>query len=187
MRIALAGTPDRIIRSGVMAFPLSFAAADNRADDGLRQVAILAETIRFDRLVAGVAMRIAIPLALYRGVALELHTQSEPDTFRLSLTLVHEDRELDVLLFEAVDDDDITAEWQYWAQRFGLPLLVVGHDGVMTEPFSRLGALFTGKPSPRRLPASLANRRPRFLTRRRTGKLPAEPRIHREREIIARD
>ena len=95
-----------------MAFPLNFAAADTRADDGLRQVAILADSILFERKVAGVAMRVAIPLALYRGVALELHALPGPDAFRLTLTLVHQDRELDVRLFEAVDDDDITAEWQ---------------------------------------------------------------------------
>ena len=187
MRIALAGTPDRLGRSGAAAQPLSFTASDQRADDGCRRVEILEEGIRFERRIAGVAMRVVIPFTLYRGVLLELETLPAPDSFRFTLSLAHEDSEFDVRLFEACNDEDITAEWQYWSRRFALPLLIRNAEGRLTEPFARLGALLTTRPAPRRMPSSLACRRPRFLTRRRTGKLPAEPRIHREREIIARD
>ena len=187
MRIALAGTPDRLGRSGVAGPPLSFTASDRRTDDGLRQVAILDDGVRFERRIAGVAMRIVIPFALYRGVLLELETLPAPDAFRFTLTLAHEDSDYNVRLFEACNDEDVTAEWQYWSRRFGLPLLILNAEGRMTEPFARLGALLTARPAPRRMPVTLALRRPRFLTRRRTGKMPAEPRIHREREIIARD
>jgi hypothetical protein len=37
----------------------------------------------------------------------------------------------------------------------------------------------------RRRHGVLNGRRPRFLTRRKTGRLPVRPAVHREREIIA--
>jgi hypothetical protein len=101
--------------------------------------------------------------------------------------LVHDDPDLDVPLYESHDDSEITAVWQSWSRRLGLPLMIADCDGDLVEPFPRLGSLVVARPRPRRMPVHIARRRPRFLSRRRTGRLPEAPVVHEGREIIARD
>ncbi|MDQ0470444.1 DUF6101 family protein [Labrys wisconsinensis] len=177
--------PDRPSRSGALAVPIRFEVEDPRADGGRRHIEILEHAVQIERSRAGVRMRVAIPYPLYEGVALEVRPTAAHGA-RVLVRLVHEDRDLDVVLFEASDDHDVAAEWQYWANRFCLPMLVAELDGSFSEPFPRLGALAIGRVRPRRMPSHIARRRPRFLTRRRTGRLPKHPKVHREREIIAR-
>jgi hypothetical protein len=67
-------------------------------------------------------------------------------------------------------------------------MLIADHDGDLTEAFPHLGAVRVEAPSPRRrVRATLARRRPRILMRRKPGRLPPMPAVHREREIIARN
>jgi hypothetical protein len=162
-----------------------FVMPDPRAEGGVRAIEIADGQVTIERSIAGVRMRLAIPATLYEGVALEVGSDEETG-YRVAVRLAHEDPELDVLLFEAFDDQDVTAEWQLWANRLGLPLLVSELDGSFSEPFPRLGALLIAAPRPRRKPAHFAARRPRFLARRRVGRVVANPVIHKEREIIAR-
>jgi Family of unknown function (DUF6101) len=166
--------------------PIRFDGPDSRADGGRRQVEILEHEVMFERSIAGVRMRVAVPFTLYEGVTLDIGKR-EDGSIRLAVRLVHEDADLEVILFEAGDDQDVTAEWQYWANRFGLPLLIDDGHGGLAEPFARIGALLVGRPRQRRTPADFAARRPRFLTRRKTGRLTEAPTVHHEREIIARN
>jgi hypothetical protein len=71
----------------------------------------------------------------------------------------------------------------------GLPLLVAEGDGSLREPFARMGALRIETPTwRRRRRSAIAKRRPSRLLRRRPGKVPETPIVHRgEREIIARN
>lgn len=165
--------------------PLSLEAADLRSDDGRRRVELRTDSVIVDRCIAGVRMRLAVAVSAYRGVALGV--SGEGATLSVSVTLVHRDRDLDIVLFEASDDENVTAEWLYWSGRFGLPLLVAEHDGSFSQPYDHLGALTIGKPGPRRKGSILSGRRPRFLTRRRVGRTGRPLIVHREREIIARD
>jgi hypothetical protein len=160
---------------------------DPRADGGKRQIEILPDMVTVQRATAGVKMRFAVPITLFEGVALRIAARRPAGSVRATVRLVHDDPDLCIVLFEADDDRNVTAEWQYWAARFGLPMLVAHDDGAYTEPFPRLGALNIGRPRQRRRPADFARRRPRFLTRRRVARLPERPTVHREREIIARD
>jgi Family of unknown function (DUF6101) len=65
--------------------------------------------------------------------------------------------------------------------------MIVREDGVRVPVTEQIGRLILGRVRIRRRHAGLGGRRPRFLARRKTGRLPARPQIHRgENEIIAR-
>jgi hypothetical protein len=183
----LASAPGRIDRSGASAAPIVMRAPDERAEGSVRLVTLSPAEIAIERVVAGMSMALRIPSALYEGVALDVSATGRGAGIVLKVRLAHRDPELDVVLFQAADDGDVTAEWQYWADYFGLPLLIAELDGSVTQPFPTLGALYVGEPRPRRMPAHIAKRRPRFLTRRRVGRQSDRPVVHCGREIIARD
>ena len=131
-------------------------------------------------------MRVRLPTRLFRGVALVVGREGTGEPL-VSLVLIHPDPELDVTLYQAGHDGDVAAEWQHWAERLGLPLLVCEPEtGSLSEAYPRLGALRIEAVAPRRRPSSLSRRRPRFLSRRRAAALPEVPVVHRGREIIAR-
>lgn len=81
--------------------------------------------------------------------------------------------------------DDVVAVWRGAAQHYGLPLIIAGDDGVMQEPLPQIGRLLVGPVRIRRRLGSLSGRRPRFLTRRKTSRLPCRPVVHHGREIAA--
>ncbi len=72
-----------------------------------------------------------------------------------------------------------------WACR----LLVAEDDGVLREPFARMGGVRVDQVRPRRRRRSaLKRRRPTMPLRRQPGKLTEATPVHRgEREIIARN
>jgi hypothetical protein len=177
--------PDRSDRSGVSATPIVIERPDVRADGVVRRVELSPGEVTIERLIAGVRMRLVLASTLYEGVALDVCGTTKGAVLRVRLA--HDDRDLDVVLYEATDDRDVTAEWQYWANFFGLPLLIAEHDGRLSQPFPRLGTLDVGAPRARRVPSDFAKRRPRFLTRRRVGRSMERPVVHAGREIIARD
>ena len=85
------------------------------------------------------------------------------------------------------DEDDVVAVWRDIAARAGLVRMIVREDGMLVPVSQQIGRLVLGQVRMRRRHAGLGRRRPRFLTRRKTGRLPARPLIHRgENEIIAR-
>ena len=84
-------------------------------------------------------------------------------------------------------EDEVVAIWRDLAARTGLPRMIVREDGVLATVAAQVGRLMLGKTRIRRRHGSLGDRRPRFLVRRKTGRLPVRPQIHRgENEIIAR-
>ncbi len=85
------------------------------------------------------------------------------------------------------DEDDVVAIWRDIAARAGLVRMIVREDGVLVPVTEQIGRLILGRVRIRRRHAGLGGRRPRFLARRKTGRLPARPQIYRgENEIIAR-
>lgn len=122
------------------------------------------------------------------GIAIRLVAQpGAAASERVEIVLAHPDRQRDVVLYAADHADDVIAEWQAWAARLLLPLMLEDVDGVRTVAFPQLGALRIGKPRPRRRKAILSGRRPRFLARRKMGIMPQRPKVLRgAREIIAR-
>lgn len=108
----------------------------------------------------------------WRGVALRLADPTgEDERFELALT----EGDGRAIAIAVVDQDDAVALWRDCGRFSGLPLLLESVDGAISEPFPQIGRVALGAVRIRRRHAFLNGRRPRFLTRRKTGQLPARP------------
>lgn len=85
------------------------------------------------------------------------------------------------------DQDDIVAVWRALGAASGLPLMVERPDGGIDAPFAQVGPLPLGAVRIRRRHGLLNGRRPRFLVRRRTGRLPPRPRVFRGEELFSQE
>jgi Family of unknown function (DUF6101) len=171
------------------ALPLCFEAADRTADGHLRQVELHRERVVLRRALRGIKMALNLPVAAYLGVAIRMEAPSDAGPGAVAVVLEHRDPQLSLTLYHAVDGGDVVAEWQSWGRALAMPLLVSDGNGGLREPFDRLGGVRIGTPvGRRRRRSTLKNRRPSLPLRRRPGKLPAAPVVHRdEREIVARN
>jgi Family of unknown function (DUF6101) len=178
-----------LVRLDPYSLPVRFEAADEAADEKLRVVDLHRERVVLRRSVDGMRMALNMPVASYRGVAIRLQGDLGGLPTSIAVVLEHADPALSLPLYIAAGADDIVAEWQSWGRVLGLPLLVAERDGSLREPFARLGSLRIEPPTwRRRRRSAIARRRPSRLLRRRAGKLPTSPVVHRgEREIIARN
>lgn len=169
--------------------PLRFAVSDKTADTRMRVVELSRERVVLHRAVRGIQMAVKVPLAAYLGVAIRMDPPDGEQPGAVALVLAHRDPGLSLPLYRSEDGGDIVAEWQTWARTLGLPLLVTEADGALRAPFQHLGALRIAPTLQRRRRRSgLYRRRPSILLRRKPGRTPTEPRVHRdEREIIARN
>jgi hypothetical protein len=137
---------------------------DWRADGGARQVRVTRGGVIITRRFSGVKMMISVPAPAYKGVALDVvEGRNGAPFYRLSLA--HRDSDLDVVLAETQDCGDAAADWKYWAAWLGLPRLAVENE-ELTAVDAVKGALAG---APRRSRASVRQRRPRFLARRKPG------------------
>lgn len=110
--------------------------------------------------------------ANWRGVALRLaNPAGDDERFELALT-AGDGRSIVVA---CVNPDDAVALWRDFGRTSGLPLLLEAADGTVTEPYPQLGRLALGAVRIRRRHGLLNGRRPRFLTRRKTGRLAELP------------
>jgi hypothetical protein len=171
------------------ALPVCFEAADRTADGHLRQVELHRERVVLRRALRGIKMALNLPVAAYLGVAIRIEPPTAESTGAVEVVLVHRDPQLSLTLYRAADGSDVVAEWQSWGRALTRPLLVSDADGVLREPFERIGEVRIGAPvARRRRRSTLKNRRPSLPLRRRPGTMPTSPTIHRdEREIIARN
>jgi len=177
------------VRLDPFSLPVRFEAADAAADERTRIVDLHRERVVMRRSVRGIRMALNMPVGAFRGVAIRLIGDVGKAPSAIAVMLEHSDPALSLPLFAAVDSDDIVAEWQSWGRVLGLPLLVAEADGSLREPFARLGALRVEAPRfRRRRRTTVARRHSARRLRRRPGKLPQSPVVHRgEREIIARN
>ena len=122
------------------------------------------------------------------GLALAYAVEDAEITGSDRFSLIVGDAEGDELhRLGSFDEDDVVAVWRDIAARAGLVRMIVREDGALVPVSQQIGRLILGQVRIRRRHAGLGRRRPRFLTRRKTGRLPARPLIHRgENEIIAR-
>jgi hypothetical protein len=81
-------------------------------------------------------------------------------------------------------EEEVIAAWQAVGLATGLPLVVQAENGEVVAAFPQIGRVRLGIPGQRRRLVLLAGRRPRFLTRRKTGRFPRRPRVHREPELV---
>jgi Family of unknown function (DUF6101) len=179
----------RALRLDPFSLPARFEAVDDAADGRVRVVDLYSRRVVLRRSVRGMRMAISLPVAAFRGVSIRLSGKADEPPTAIAIVLEHGDPALSLPLFSASETDEIVAEWQSWGRVLGLPLLVSERDGSLREPFARIGALRVEPPTwRRRRRTGIARRRPRILLRRRAGKMPEAPALHRgEREIIAQD
>jgi hypothetical protein len=127
-----------------------------------------------------------VPFAAYRGVAVRMEPSREAGRVRVHLDLLHSERSLTVPLSVAEEPEGVATDWQAWGRLLHLPLLVVAADGTISAPLATLGALTVYPVKTRRRSMAFAQRRPRFLVRRKTGRTSGLVRVA-GREIIARN
>lgn len=145
------------------------------------------------RLPSGIPMAMRLPMAAFEGVAVRMVPDSvgadgESDGDGLAVVeLLHRDPHLSLPLSVASDLAEVVADWKAWARVLGLPMLIVEVDGSWRPVETRLGDLVVAPVRPRRARSVMNGRRPRFLTRRKTGRLPAEPVMVKGREIFGRE
>jgi hypothetical protein len=178
----------RILRLDPFSLPVSFSAGDARADERVRFIELDRERVVMRRAVAGIRMAVSMPVTRYLGVALRLMAPDAGSDGAVAIVLEHEDPAMAIPLYVAPDATDVLAEWQSWARVLGLPLLVHDGEGVLREPFARLGALRVAPTqSRRRRRTAVRKRHPRILMRRQPTRTFDPTLVHRgEREIVAR-
>ncbi|MFJ5369951.1 DUF6101 family protein [Bosea sp. CER48] len=118
------------------------------------------------------SVRILRGTASWRGVALRLaNPTGDDDRFELALT-AGDGRSVVVA---TADESDAVALWRDFGRASGLPLLLETADGAVSEPFPQIGRVALGPVRIRRRHGLLNGRRPRFLTRRKTGRVAELP------------
>jgi hypothetical protein len=179
----------RALRLDPYALPARYDTRDGGADGQIRQVEIDRERVVLRRAVRGIRMNVGVPVREFRGITMRTLPPEGEEPAAVAVMLEHRDKGLSVPLFVAAEGDDAVAQWKCWGRVLGLPLLVVDEDGALREPFRRIGHIGVGSPTPRRRRrAAVKWRRPSILMRRKAGRPPAQPVVHRgEREIIARN
>jgi Family of unknown function (DUF6101) len=178
----------RALRLDPFSLPARFAATDAAADERVRHVELYRERVVVRRSLAGMRMALNMPVSAFTGVAIRVMPGEGEAEATVSVVLEHKDPALALLLFVSTETDEAFADWRAWANVLGLPLLVED-EGVLREPFARLGGLRIDAVCPRRRRRSaMKRRRASILMRRQPGKLTAAAPVHRdEREIIARN
>jgi hypothetical protein len=154
------------------------ASRNESGPDASTSFAFAASPIRglVSPVIAGAA---ASPTA----VALRLHgEEGGNERFAVDVTDAYGETLLSLGMFS---DEDVVAAWRRAGAASGLPLLVERADGGFATVFPQIGRVQLGQICIRRRHGLLNGRRPRFLTRRKTGRLPVRPAVHREHEIIA--
>jgi len=185
----LSAGSSRALRLDPFSLPARFAATDAAADERVRHVELTRERVVVRRSLGGMRMALNMPVLAFAGVALRVVVGEGNAEATASVTLEHKDPSLVLPLFESGEAGEAFAEWRAWANVLGLPLLVAEDDGMLREPFARIGRVRVDQVRPRRRRRSaLKRRRPSMPLRRQPGKLTEATPVHSgEREIIARN
>jgi len=138
-------------------------ANDNGPKDPVKTV-----TVRRTLEKSGVAIKIKVPVTEFVGVAVSTQI-SEDGVLSSSIELVHGDPELNYRVFEEVGNGSVVAEWQNWGKKLRLPLYIKAGDGSLLPYSQQVSGVALGPSAARRKLAHDADRRPRFLNRRKPG------------------
>ena len=119
---------------------------------------------------SGLPLSIALPKRAFKGVAARAIDHGDGEV-TVTLELHHDDADLCIPLLVAHDLNDIAADWRSWSEAYGIPMLMVEADGVARPLDEHLLMAGAKPPKPRRHHSYFADRRPRFLVRRKSGTL----------------
>jgi hypothetical protein len=118
------------------------------------------------------------------GLALRLSPSGPADMLDIAVV---DERGSALLRLGPFAEEDVIAVWRALGAASGLPLMIEDEDGRLEKPFPQVGRVHLGPIRIRRRHGLLNGRRPRFLVRRKTTRLPQRPLVHREREMFARE
>ena len=176
----------RAFRLDPFALPIRYTAVIGGPYDG--RATILLErhcaTITRSRPGGGDAI-LTLEVAAYEGVAVRIVPAGETSSIRAIVELMHADPGLSLPLVIADEPEDVAADWQAWGRALNQPLLLIGADGKVVTAAVRIGGLTVAPAKARRRHSYFAARRPRFLSRRKTGRSGVRE-VLAGREIIAR-
>lgn len=163
---------------------LSYATRDG---DGATTITVhqRGAVLKRELAMSDLPLHIALPAHAFRGVVVRA-TETGRDDALITLELLHNDQDLCVPLSVGHDLRAIARDWQTWSDMLNLPMMMIEADGVARTLEESAQSLLMEKPQPRRHHAMFAERRPRFLARRRLGNLGVRLMVRGE-EIIARD
>lgn len=139
------------------------AANDNGPREPVKTV-----TVRRMLEQSGVAIKVKVPVTEFIGVAVATRI-SEDGVLTSSIELVHSDSELNYRVFEEEGNHNVVAEWQNWGKKLRLPLFIKAGDGAYMPYSQQVDGVMVGNTQGRRKLVAEANRRPRFLNRRKPG------------------
>jgi hypothetical protein len=151
-------------------FTATHHAIDPRADGAKRIVHVSATQVTIERTLQGVRMRVGVPIAAYRDLAIAVRLPAGNAT----LSLRHDDSELDVVLASG-EAMALAAVAKDWSKMLDKPIAVEKAYVAMHEAIGRRTKRFE---SPRRS---------KFSRRRKTGLVARmDQSFAHEDEIIAR-
>jgi hypothetical protein len=165
----------------IPAAPSEVTSHWQKSEDGVQRIAVDRELIRISRRIAGLETWVNVPTLSYRGVTLRSSNDALQKTGQLEIVLLHIDPSLELVLSRTSDDSDIIALWRRFAATLDLPLLIEDSDGRLQSVSEGLSC----GPYERRNGSSLKARCPRFLSRRRMGRMGKQPIHHGEIEMFA--
>ncbi|MGJ8529780.1 DUF6101 family protein [Maritalea sp.] len=138
-------------------------ANDNTPKEDVKTV-----TVRKTLSKSGVPIKVKVPVTEYVGVAVATSISDE-GTLTSSIELVHPDSGLNYKVFEEEGNRAVVAEWQNWGKKLSLPLFIRAGNGELVSYTQQVGGVLLGNETSRRKLATEANRRPRFLNKRKLG------------------
>lgn len=157
-------------QNALKTFSVTRHGVDPRADDARRIVHINATHVSIERVLQGVRMRIGVPVGAYRALVIAINAPNGNAT----LTLRHDDHELDVMLAsgEAIE---IAQKAKAWNAVLGTAIVIEEACVAMLKTIAR------------RTKRAAPSRRSRFARRRAMGSaVRLATSFAGEREIIAR-
>lgn len=134
------------------------------------------------RQLSGLPLTLSLPFAAFEGVSVRIEPNAAGD-LTAHVELRHRDPAMSIPLTVTRDMEAAAADWQGWSNRLGMPMLLVTASGA--ERVGPQASVPVGEPAPRRRHASTAERRPRFLVRRKMGAVGEMPVLRDWREIIS--
>ena len=154
---------------------------DSPFGDGSDTCPAMAGRIDFPGRMTGASARlIGDQGARPAGVALRLDEGAGGDEdFELALL---DDLGGTLMVLGRFGQDEVVAVWRELGAATGFPLITQSEDGGVQRPYPQVGRVQLGRIRIRRRHG--LRRRPRFLTRRKTARMPRRPLVYREREII---
>ncbi len=161
----------RSARLDPFSLPARFQICDRNRQAATQSVYIDKQQVIVKRRIADdIPLTVIIPTRQFDGIAAEIGEPGAEQEMAARLVLRHRDPQLCLPLLVDEGMEDIVADWRAWSCYLGLPMVIVNTDGTVRPVNRLLGRLQICDAMPRRMPASVTSRRPRFLVRRKVGR-----------------